>query len=102
MQIRPISDLKNNYAEIEDKVLNSNEVIYLTKDGYGAMVLMSLDKYSEYIKEIEVELKEYPNLDKDIELEVEIDKFEQFLDSSEEVKKETHKKALENSKKLVD
>lgn len=94
MQIRPVSDLKNNYTEIEDKVLNSNEVIYLTKDGYGSMVLMSLDKYSEYFKEIELELKEYPNLDKDIELEVGIDEFEKFLDSSKEV--------LENTKKLND
>lgn len=102
MQIRPVSDLQDKYTEIEDKVLNSNEVIYLTKEGHGSMVLMSLEKYSGYIKEVEVELQEYPILNGDIELEVGVEEFEKFLDSSKEVKEKVHKKALENAKKLAD
>lgn len=102
MQIRPASDLQDKYTEIEDEVLKSNGVVYLTKNGYGSMVLMSLEKYSEFVKEIEVDLKEYPNFNKEIELEVGLEEFKKYLDSSEKIKKETHKKALDNAKKIID
>ena len=31
INIRPVSDLRNKYPEIEDLVLNENEAVYLTK-----------------------------------------------------------------------
>ena len=34
IQIRPVSDLRNKYPEIENIVANGNPV-YLTKNGYG-------------------------------------------------------------------
>ena len=50
MQIRPVSDLRNKFTEIE-KSVQSGEVVYLTKNGYGTMVVMSLDSYEKMTKE---------------------------------------------------
>ena len=50
MNIRPASDLKYKFSEIENLAVNEDEVVYLTKNGYGSMVLLSLEKYSELIK----------------------------------------------------
>ncbi len=55
INIRPVSDLRNKYPEIENLVLNENESVYLTKNGYGSMVVMSLKKYSKLIEETEIE-----------------------------------------------
>ncbi len=52
INIRPVSDLRNKYPEIEELVLKEDEAVYLTKNGYGSMVVMSLEKYSKLIKDI--------------------------------------------------
>ena len=44
INIRPVSDLRNKYPEIEELVLKEDEAVYLTKNGYGSMVVMSLKK----------------------------------------------------------
>ncbi|MCL1990540.1 MAG: type II toxin-antitoxin system Phd/YefM family antitoxin [Defluviitaleaceae bacterium] len=48
MEIRPITDLRNNFKEISDKVHSSNEPIYLTKNGYGDMVVMSIEAFEQF------------------------------------------------------
>lgn len=48
-----VSDLRNKYPEIENLVLKEDEAVYLTKNGYGSMVVMSLEKYSKLIDNIE-------------------------------------------------
>ena len=53
INIRPVSDLRNKYPEIEDLVLKENEAVYLTKNGYGSMVAMSLEKYSKLMSDAE-------------------------------------------------
>ena len=53
INIRPVSDLRNKYPEIEELVLKDNEAVYLTKNGYGSMVVMSLEKYSKLVNEAE-------------------------------------------------
>lgn len=55
INIRPVSDLRNKYPEIEDLVLKEDEAVYLTKNGYGSMVVMSLEKYSEIMKQLDIE-----------------------------------------------
>ena len=45
IQIRPVSDLVTNFTDIETS-LSSGEPVYLTKDGYGSMVVMSIEAYS--------------------------------------------------------
>ena len=53
INIRPVSDLRNKYPEIEDLVLKEDEAVYLTKNGYGSMVVMSLEKYSKLMSDAE-------------------------------------------------
>ena len=57
LSIRPISDLRNHFSEIEKNVNNGN-TIYLTKNGYGAMVVMSIETYSNMFDDIESKLDE--------------------------------------------
>lgn len=46
-QIRPISDLRNNFADISRLVHDSEEPVFLTKNGYGDMVVMSVELYEK-------------------------------------------------------
>jgi len=55
INIRPVSDLRNKYPEIEELVLKEDQAVYLTKNGYGSMVVMSLDKYESMLNEIDME-----------------------------------------------
>ena len=55
INIRPVSDLRNKYPEIEELVLREDEAVYLTKNGYGTMVVLSLEKYSEMLKALDEE-----------------------------------------------
>ena len=55
INIRPVSDLRNKYPEIENLVLKEDEAVYLTKNGYGSMVVMSIEKYSKLMSDLEYE-----------------------------------------------
>ena len=44
-QIRPVSDLRNNFAEISKTVHETREPVILTKNGYGDMVVISYEEY---------------------------------------------------------
>jgi len=55
INIRPVSDLRNKYPEIEELVLKEDEAVYLTKNGYGSMVVMSLERYSKLMSDKEYE-----------------------------------------------
>lgn len=44
-QIRPISDLRNNFTEISRIVHEGKEPVFLTKNGYGDMVVMSIEQF---------------------------------------------------------
>ena len=57
LNIRPVSDLRNKYPEIEQLVLSGEEV-YLTKNGYGTMVVMSIEQYSNLKDALEMRLDE--------------------------------------------
>ena len=52
LQIRPVSDLRNKFPDIE-KIVNAGEPVYLTKNGYGAMVVLSLEAYSKLTDGVE-------------------------------------------------
>ena len=58
MQIRPVSDLRNKFPEIEKIVNSSEKPVFLTKNGYGSMVLMSLEMYDSLVNNIEARLDE--------------------------------------------
>ncbi len=53
-QIRPISDLRNNFTDISKQVHNTGEPVFLTRNGYGDMVVMSIEAYERGLFESEV------------------------------------------------
>jgi len=55
--IRPVSDLRNNFADISKKVHETGEPIFLTKNGHGDMVIMSIESYEKKIFEDEIYFK---------------------------------------------
>jgi len=59
-RIRPVSDLRNNFAEISRMVHETQEPVFLTKNGYGDMVVMSIEAYEakQFESEIFHKLKE--------------------------------------------
>lgn len=57
MQIRPVSDLRNKFTDIE-KTVNNGEPVYLTKNGYGTMVVLSLNAYTQLVERVERALDE--------------------------------------------
>jgi prevent-host-death family protein len=59
-QIRPVSDLRNNFAEISRTVHEGQEPVILTKNGYGDMVVFSYDDYEtlQYDMNLALKLKE--------------------------------------------
>lgn len=63
-QIIPIKDLKNT-AEISDLCNKSEEPIYITKNGYGDMVIMSMKTYEKMFRRLQI-YKELEESEKDI------------------------------------
>ena len=57
IQIRPVSDLRNNFTDLEKEV-KSGQPIFLTKNGYGTMVLLSIVEYSKLTDQMERKLDE--------------------------------------------
>jgi prevent-host-death family protein len=53
-QIRPISDLRNNFVEISKLVHEQNEPVFITKNGYGDMVVMSIEEYEKQQARLEL------------------------------------------------
>ena len=58
VQIRPVSDLRNKFSEIENIIISNKSPVFLTKNGYGSMVLMSLDMYESLTDNVENRLDE--------------------------------------------
>ena len=52
-QIIPIKDLKNT-SEISEMCHKANEPIYITKNGYGDMVIMSMEIYEKAMHQLGV------------------------------------------------
>lgn len=99
INIRPVSDLRNKYPEIEDLVLKENEAVYLTKNGYGSMVVMSLEKYAEMLEELKINdaLKEkYEDTDIDEILE----DTEKELDNPN-TKYLTHEEVIDKARRTI-
>lgn len=55
-RIIPIRDLKNT-TQISQMCKESKEPIFVTKNGYGDMVVMSLEAYEEKMMLLDVEAK---------------------------------------------
>jgi prevent-host-death family protein len=55
--IKPISDLRNNTNEISELCHNSKEPIFITKNGVGDMVVMSIETYERQQTIIDLYIK---------------------------------------------
>ena len=55
--IRPVSDLRNNFADISKTVHETAQPVFLTKNGYGDMVVLSMDAFENLQFESEVYFK---------------------------------------------
>ena len=55
--IRPVSDLRNNFADISKTVHETEQPVFLTKNGYGDMVVMSMEAFEKMQFESDVYFK---------------------------------------------
>ena len=83
--IRPISDLRNNFNQISDICHREGEPVFITKNGQGDLVVMSLALYEKQQSLIEL----YQKL---AEAEVE---------SAHEVKRISHKDLIQKMKAKI-
>ena len=58
--IRPVSDLRNNFADISKTVHETGKPVFLTKNGFGDMVVLSMEAFEnmQFESEIYFKLKE--------------------------------------------
>ncbi|MCF0155354.1 MAG: type II toxin-antitoxin system Phd/YefM family antitoxin [Veillonella sp.] len=83
ISIRPVSDLRNKFSEIEKQILETNEPVFLTKNGYGTMVLMSIEQYDEWYA--------YANR-----------KIQESLEALEQPLRHTHEEVFSGAKEIID
>ncbi len=74
-EIRPIKDLRNT-TEISELCHQIKEPVFITKNGYGDMVVMSMETYENSLAKLEL----YQKL---AEAETQIKNGEQLLDGEE-------------------
>lgn len=53
-QIRPITDLRNT-NEISDICHSKNEPVFITKNGYGDLVIMSIETYEQMTEQTAID-----------------------------------------------
>lgn len=53
-QIRPITDLRNT-TEISELCHAKKEPLFITKNGYGDLVVMSIEMYEEMLSTVETD-----------------------------------------------
>ncbi len=52
--IKPVSDLRNNFAKISDICHHDAEPVFITKNGQGDMVVMSMALYEKQQSQMEL------------------------------------------------
>lgn len=53
-EIRPSSDLRNNYTQISDYCHKCSEPVFITKNGKGDMAVMSMETYERLVGKYEL------------------------------------------------
>lgn len=99
INIRPVSDLRNKYPEIEQLVLKEDEAVYLTKNGYGSMVVMSLEKYSNLMSELDVD-KALEEKFGNVDMEKVLEEAEKTLENPE-TKYYTHEEVFSKARRII-
>jgi prevent-host-death family protein len=52
-QIRPLTDLRNNTTVIADLAHEAREPVFITKNGYADLVVMSIEAYEDSLARLE-------------------------------------------------
>lgn len=52
--IRPVSDLRNNFADVSRTVHETGRPVFLTRNGFGDMVVLSMEAYERLELESEI------------------------------------------------
>ena len=60
LNIRPVTDLRNRFSEIETDIKSGP--VFFTKNGYGASVMLSIDDYQMLVDPMEEILSETDRL----------------------------------------
>lgn len=100
INIRPVSDLRNKYSEIEELVLKEDQAVYLTKNGYGSMVVMSLEKYSNIMQKLDIE-EELEAKFGNIDIEKALDEAENEINDPN-IKYYTHEEMKQTARRIID
>lgn len=53
-EIRPVSDLRNHFTSLAETVHKYDEPMFLTKNGVGDMVVMSMECYEKQMAQLEL------------------------------------------------
>lgn len=80
--IRPSSDLRNKYNEISEFCHKYSEPVYITKNGYGDLAVMSIDTFEKLIGKYEL----YKLLDDGLEA-TKSNKTRPFRDALQDIQK---------------
>ena len=91
INIRPVSDLRNKFPEIEEQVKKDGPV-FLTKNGYGSLVVMSMEQYSALTDEVEMKLEQE-------RLERKLDEIEKATASTD--MRYSHEEVFEGARALI-
>ncbi len=81
--IRPSSDLRNKYNEISDFCHKYSEPVYVTKNGHGDLVIMSIETFENLLGKFEL----YKLLDEGMD-SIKAGKLKPFGSAFQDIKKD--------------
>ena len=89
--VRPVSDLRQNMAEIMDSIDTENRPVILTKHGRGRYILLSLDDYN-HLTALNVL---YEAIDEGI-ADIDAGRVSDFRDFANELREEMNNESIQN------
>lgn len=55
MIIKPSAELRNNYRKVADFCIKTNEPVFLTNNGEGELVVMSIEAYNKQQQSLKIQ-----------------------------------------------
>ncbi len=55
MVIKSSAELRNNYRKVADFCIKSNEPVFLTNNGEGELVVMSIEAYNKQMQSLKIQ-----------------------------------------------
>jgi len=86
--IRPVSDLQNNLEEISNTVHKTDKPVYLTKNGYADMVIMSASTFENIQYECDIRSQQAEEEDIDVRLKYDMEFQREIAEKLIEAEKE--------------